>query len=46
MIGFEPAEYTVVEGGMSEFIIVKRGMNERPVTVVLNTADGTAVGEP
>ena len=46
MIGFEPATYDVNEGESSEFIIVKRGRNERPVTVVLNTMDGTAEGEP
>lgn len=46
MIGFDPASYTVNEGDSSDFIIVKRGMNERPVTVTLNTMDGTAVGEP
>ena len=46
MIGFEPTTYAVNESDDSSFIIVKRGVNERPVTVVLNTADGTAVGEP
>ena len=45
-IGFDPATYLVNEGESSEFIIVKRGMNVRPVTVVLNTTDGTAEGEP
>ena len=46
MIGFDLATYTVEEGDNFNLIIVKQGMNERSVTVVLNTADGTAVGEP
>ena len=45
MIGFDPAAYNVGEDGSFEFVIVKQGRNERPVTMVLNTVDGSAVGK-
>ena len=45
LVEFEPVQYAVSEGAPAELIIVLRGQSSLPVTVNLNTIDGSAVGE-
>ena len=45
MVGFNPTDYTVSEGGGSvTFFVEKRGFNERSFTVFFSTVDGSATG--
>ena len=45
IIEFDPASYTVVEGGVAMLRIVKIGDTDYPVSVDLSTVDGSAVGK-
>ena len=43
-VGFDPKSYTVPEGEFRILTIVKVGMPEESVVVIVNTHDGTATG--
>ena len=44
-IQFDPASYTVVEGGVAMLRIVKVGDADYPVSVDFSTVDGSAEGK-
>ena len=45
IVQFDPASYTVEEGGVVNFRVVLVGNTNVPVTATFSTADGSAIGE-
>ena len=43
-ISFDPTTYSVIEGSTATLTVVKECVAEIPVSVTVNTMDGTAVG--
>ena len=45
VVGFDPDTYSVTEGGVVTFEIVRSGQSSVPVSVDFSTEDGTANGK-